>query len=179
MKKNIIISLALVSLLAACASKKPAEPLAAVPEPVPTPAPKKVEAAPTQPQTVAPAAKVAIDPLDVPGSLLSKRSVYYPFDVSAVQENDKPIVQAHAQYLAEHPARNVRLEGNCDERGSNEYNLALGQRRADGVKKMLELGGAKPSQLESVSYGEEKPRAFGHSEVSWWQNRRTDIHYMN
>jgi peptidoglycan-associated lipoprotein len=71
----------------------------------------------------------------------------------------------------------VRLEGNCDERGSNEYNLSLGQRRADGVKKMLELGGAKTGQVESTSYGEEMPKASGHDESSWSQNRRTDLRY--
>jgi peptidoglycan-associated lipoprotein len=97
--------------------------------------------------------------------------------VSAVQDADKPLVQAHAKYLADHPARKVRLEGNCDERGSNEYNLALGQRRADGVQKMLELGGAKPGQSSSVSYGEELPKASGHDEASWQQNRRTDLNY--
>jgi peptidoglycan-associated lipoprotein len=70
----------------------------------------------------------------------------------------------------------VRLDGNC-ECGSNEYNLALGQRRADGVKKMLELGGAKSAQMDSVSYGEEKPKASAHDEASWAQNRRTDLNY--
>jgi peptidoglycan-associated lipoprotein len=169
--KKIIISIVLVNLLAACASKKPAEPLAAAPAAAPVAA--------AAPQAVAPAAQTAVDPLNDPASILAKRSVYYPFDVSVVQDADKPVVQAHAQYLAEHADRTVRLEGNCDERGSNEYNLALGQRRADGVKKMLELGGAKAGQLDSVSYGEEKPRSYGHDEMSWSQNRRTDLHYMN
>ena len=117
------------------------------------------------------------DSLNDPSSILAKRSVYYPFDVDAVQDADKPVVQAHGKYLGANPNRKVRLEGNCDERGSNEYNLGLGQRRADGVQKMLELSGAKSSQLESVSYGEEKPRASGHDEASWAQNRRTDIKY--
>ena len=86
-------------------------------------------------------------------------------------------MQAHAEYLAKHPNRNVRLEGNADERGSIEYNLALGQRRADGVKKMLLVGGAKEGQIESVSYGEEKPVATAHNEAAWSQNRRTDLNY--
>ena len=94
-----------------------------------------------------------------------------------MQDADKPIVQAHAKYLGEHSDRKVRLEGNADERGSNEYNLALGQRRADSVMKMMVLGGAKASQLNAVSYGEEKPKATGHDEASWSQNRRTDIKY--
>jgi peptidoglycan-associated lipoprotein len=87
------------------------------------------------------------------------------------------LVLAHAKYLNEHPDRKVRVEGNADERGSNEYNLALGQRRAEGVKKLLELGGAKASQIETASYGEEKPKAIGHDETSWSQNRRSDIKY--
>ncbi len=120
---------------------------------------------------------MAVDPLNDPNSLLANRSVYYPHDVDAVQDADKPAVQAHANYLAEHPNRTVRLEGHADERGSSEYNLALGQRRAEGVKKMLVLGGAKDGQIETVSYGEEKPKASGHDETSWAQNRRTDIKY--
>jgi peptidoglycan-associated lipoprotein len=172
--KKLVISIVLVNLLAACASEKPMEV-------APPPAPKAVAPAaeaPAQPSTVeAPVVKVEVDPLNDPASILAKRSVFYPFDVSAVQEADKPIVQAHAKYLSEHASRKVRLEGNCDERGSTEYNLGLGQRRADGVKKMLELGGAKPGQLDSVSNGEEKPVAQGHNEAAWSQNRRTDLNY--
>jgi len=167
--KKLLISILLANLLAACASQKPVEPEAAAPEPAPV-----VEAPAPAP---APAPMVEVDPLDDPNSLLAKRSTYYPFDVSAVQDADKPIVQAHAKYLSEHPDRKVRLEGNCDERGSNEYNLGLGNRRANGVKQMLLLGGARASQIETVSYGEEKPRCTDHNEACWKQNRRTDIRY--
>lgn len=166
--KKLVISVLLVNLLAACASDKPKEVVADAPQAAP------VAAATPQ---AAPAAPVAIDPLDDATSILAKRSVYYPLDVDAVQEADKPALAAHAKYLGDHANRKVRLEGNCDERGSNEYNLALGQRRADGVKKMLELGGAKAAQLESVSYGEEKPKGTSHDEASWSQNRRTDLNY--
>ena len=165
--KKIVISVVLLNLLAACASQKPKE-VAAEPAPAPVAAPVATRAV---------EAPTAVDPLNDPNSILAGRSVYYPFDISAVQEADKPLVQAHAKYLSENPNRTVRLEGNCDERGSNEYNLALGQRRADGVQKMLELGGAKASQLTTVSYGEEKPRAEGHNEAAWKQNRRTDLNY--
>ncbi|MDO9010218.1 MAG: peptidoglycan-associated lipoprotein Pal [Gallionella sp.] len=169
--KKLVISIVLVNLLAACASQKPHETTA-------VPAAPAASAAATAPATAsAVAAKTAVDPLNDPTSILAGRSVYYPFDVAAVQDADKPLVQAHAAYLSKNTARNVRLEGNCDERGSNEYNLALGQRRADGVMKMLELGGAKTGQLDSVSYGEEKPKATGHEESSWSQNRRTDLNY--
>jgi len=164
--KKLLISIVLANLLVACASQKPKEPEAVAPAPaVETPAP-------------APAPMVAVDPLNDPASILSKRSVYFPFDVSAVQEADKPIVEAHGKYLSEHPDRMVRVEGNADERGSNEYNLALGQRRAESVKKMLELGGAKASQIETVSYGEEKPVCTEHNEACWKQNRRSDIKYQ-
>jgi peptidoglycan-associated lipoprotein len=121
---------------------------------------------------------VAVDPLNDPASILAKRSVYFPFDVSAVQDADKPILEAHGKYLSEHADRKVRVVGNADERGSNEYNLALGQRRAESVKKMLELGGAKASQIETVSYGEEKPVCTEHNEACWSQNRRGDIKYQ-
>src|ERR1019366_225818 len=167
--KKLVISIVLVNLLAACASEKPKAPEAAAP--VPPPVVTAPEAAP------APAPVVEVDSLNDPASILAKRSVYYPFDVSAVQDADKPVVLAHAKYLSEHPDRKVRVEGNCDERGSNEYNLALGQRRADSVKQMLVLGGAKASQIETVSYGEEKPRCTDHNEACWKQNRRSDIKY--
>ncbi|MBK9160859.1 MAG: peptidoglycan-associated lipoprotein Pal [Nitrosomonadales bacterium] len=160
--KKLVISIVLVNLLAACASQKPKEEAVAAPHAAPVKATQQA---------------AMVDPLNDPNSILAKRSTYYPFDVSVVQDSDKPLVQAHAQYLSQHPERMVRLEGNCDERGSNEYNLALGQRRADGVKKMLELGGAKASQLSAISYGEEKPRATDHDEAAWAQNRRTDLNY--
>jgi peptidoglycan-associated lipoprotein len=157
--KKLVISIVLVNLLVACANQPPKPPEAAAPIPAPAP----VETTPA--------------PLSDAASLLAKRSIYYPFDVSAVQDADKPIVEAHAKYLSEHPDRKVHIEGNTDERGSNEYNLALGQRRADSVKQMLIVGGAKASQIETASYGEEKPKATGHDEAAWSQNRRSDIKY--
>ena len=167
---NLVITVLLVSLLSACASKKPVEPVEETPVAAAKPAPGSTAAA-------APVAPVAVDPLNDPNSLLAKRSMYYPFDGYVVQDADKPAVQAHAKYLAEHPDRKIRVEGHADERGSNEYNLALGQRRADGVKSMLVLGGAKSSQIETASYGEEKPVASGHDEAAWSQNRRADLIY--
>ena len=175
--KKLVIGVLLVNLLAACASQKPKE-VAEEAKPAPVAeTPKTVEATPAPAPASAPAPMLAVDPLNDPNSILAKRSTYYPFDVYVVQEEDKPVVQAHAKYLSEHSNRNVRLEGNCDERGSTEYNLGLGQRRADGVKKMLEVGGAKDSQIETVSYGEEKPRLTCHEEKCWKENRRTDLNY--
>jgi peptidoglycan-associated lipoprotein len=108
---------------------------------------------------------------------LENRSVYFPFDIDAVQQADKETILAHGQNLADNPNLKVRIEGNADERGSSEYNLALGQRRANNTKKVLVLGGARSAQIEAVSYGEEKPKAVGHDEAAWAQNRRADIEY--
>lgn len=169
MMKKLSISVLLISMLAACASDKPAE----VAEAPAAEAPK--EAAPAQ--TAAEAAPVATDALNDANSILSKRSAYFDFDKSVVKDADKPMVQAHGQYLKENTARNVTVEGNADERGSSEYNLALGNRRAEAVKKMLVVSGSAASQVSTVSFGEEKPVAAGHNEAAWSQNRRADIVY--
>lgn len=182
-----IISLVLLGLLAACTTPKPK---VVEPEPVTTPAVVEpaADTASAVPPTVDSAAidltetdkAVTFDPKDElsdPKSILATRSIFYAVDVYTVADADKPLVQAHAKYLSEHSNRKLRLEGNSDEQGSNEYNLALGQRRADAVKKMLLLGGAKDNQVEAFSYGEEKPKAEGHEETFWSQNRRTDFNY--
>jgi peptidoglycan-associated lipoprotein len=167
-KKTALVMM-MAGLLAACASEKPK-----TTEQAPAPAPKAEAPAPEPAKPVTP---VAADPLDDPNSILAKRAAYFPFDVSAVQKGDKALLEAHAQYLAEHSNRSVRLEGNCDERGSDEYNLALGQRRADSVKKVLIAGGAKSGQIEAVSNGKESPKLSCHEEKCWKENRRTDIIY--
>ncbi len=118
------------------------------------------------------------DPLKDPGNVLSKRSVFFDFDSNLVKDEYKPVVAAHARYLQENRGKKIRVEGNADERGSREYNIALGQRRADAVRQMMQLLGAQASQIESVSYGEEKPRCTGHDESCWGQNRRGDIVYQ-
>jgi len=87
------------------------------------------------------------------------------------------VIQAHARYLREHPEVKVRIEGNADERGSSEYNLALGQQRSSGVQKVMTLLGVPESRIEAVSLGKEKPKATGHDETSWSENRRSDIVY--
>ena len=168
--KKITMSVLLISMLAACASDKPAAVAPAAPAAA-TEAP-----APVAEATKA-AAPVATDALNDANSVLAKRSAFFDFDKSAVKEADKPMVQAHGQYLAEHADRKVVVEGNADERGSSEYNLALGNRRAESVKKMLVLSGAKAAQISTASFGEEKPRASGHNEAAWSQNRRADIVY--
>ncbi len=112
-----------------------------------------------------------------PNSILSKRSIYYDFDKFDVKEEYRPLVEAHGKYLRENPSAKMLIQGNTDERGSREYNVALGQRRSDGVKRMLLLLGAKEAQIEAVSLGEEKPKAEGSNEQAWSQNRRSDMLY--
>ena len=113
-----------------------------------------------------------------PNNILSKRSIFFDYDSNIVKDEFKPIVTAHARYLQQHPNAKMRIEGNADDRGSREYNLALGQRRADAVKQMMQLLGAKAEQVESVSFGEEKPKCSQAEESCWAQNRRGDIAYQ-
>ncbi|HPP46132.1 MAG TPA: peptidoglycan-associated lipoprotein Pal [Accumulibacter sp.] len=112
-----------------------------------------------------------------PKSILSKRSVYFDYDSYEVKSEYKDLVTAHAKFLNENRQFKMLIQGNTDERGSREYNLALGQKRADAIKKMLALLGAREDQLESVSLGEEKPKNEGHNEAAWAQNRRGDMLY--
>jgi len=108
---------------------------------------------------------------------LAKRSIYFDYDKFDIQDKYRAMVEAHARFLSTHPERKMLIQGNTDERGSREYNLALGQRRADAAKRALTLLGAKESQVEAVSLGEEKPRATGKDEASYAENRRDDMLY--
>jgi len=119
----------------------------------------------------------ALKPYNDPNNVLYKRSVYFDFDKYDVKAEYKDLVAAHAKYLSENKDAKVLIQGNTDERGSSEYNLALGQKRADAVKKALSLLGVKDAQVESVSLGKEKPKADGHDEAAWSENRRSDILY--
>ncbi len=109
--------------------------------------------------------------------LLSKRRVYFAFDSSAVDDASRAVVEAHANYLAANKGTKVVLEGHADERGSREYNLALGERRAQAVERMVKVLGVSADRIKVVSFGEEKPLAAGHDEGSWSQNRRVEIVY--
>ena len=112
-----------------------------------------------------------------PKSILSKRSVYFDYDKYDVRADYKDLVTAHAKFLANNRQYKMLIQGNTDDRGSREYNLALGQKRADSVKKMLTLLGAREEQVESVSLGEEKPKNEGQGEAAWAENRRGDMLY--
>lgn len=115
--------------------------------------------------------------LDNPASPLSKRVIYFQYDSNDVLPEYVSIISAHAQYLTSHPQRSITLEGNTDERGTREYNIALGERRAQAVAKLLKVQGVSDSQVQTVSYGEEKPASPGHDEQAYQLNRRAEIVY--
>jgi len=117
------------------------------------------------------------DPLDNPSSPLAVRTIYFEYDSSEIKADDQESILAHGRYLAEHPGTSVSLDGHTDERGSREYNIGLGERRAQSVRRMLLFQGASDQQVEVISYGEEKPVADGHDESSYSQNRRVEIVY--
>jgi peptidoglycan-associated lipoprotein len=104
-----------------------------------------------------------------------KRSVYFEFDKYDIKAEYRPLLESHARWLKANPKAKLTIEGNADERGSREYNVALGQRRAEAVMKQLTLMGARAEQIEAISWGEEKPRRDGHDEAAWAENRRDDF----
>ncbi len=183
--RAVWISLLASTLLAACAGSPPDEqsgasvedrkpgavtPPAAQTKPVPGGGVARVDL--TQPK---PPAGYSI--LKDPKSILSKRSVYFDLDSFTIKEEFRPLVEAHAKYLRDNPTARILIQGNTDERGSREYNLALGQKRADAMKRMMLLLGAREEQVEAVSLGEEKPKAQGSTEEAYAENRRDDILY--
>jgi peptidoglycan-associated lipoprotein len=112
------------------------------------------------------------------GELLSKRIVYFDLDRADIRSDSQPVVAAHAAYLAKNPGQKVRLEGHADERGSREYNIGLGERRSQSVRRALLLQGVAEGQLATVSYGEERPAAAGSDEQAYAANRRVEIVYL-
>ena len=172
--QKFVLGLLLASLLAGCATEQAAQQKPAAVEDrtaKPTQAQPSADTRPLTPPTT------TLSPLKDPNNILSKRSLYYDYDKYDVKDEYKPLLQAHARYLAQNRNAKMLIQGNCDERGSREYNIALGQKRADGVKKMLLLMGAQESQLESVSLGEEKPRCTETTDECYSQNRRSDMLY--
>lgn len=181
MNSRLIMSMALVGLLAACSAKPvKEEPAAAVEEksPMEQAAPEQM-AEPMPDASTAPMSESATtaNPLTDPDNILSKRSVYFDFDKDEVKPEYRAMVEAHAKYLSQNPNASVAIQGNADDRGSREYNLSLGQRRAAAVKKVMNVYGASDKQIETVSYGEEKPRCSAMTEDCRAENRRADIVY--
>ena len=117
------------------------------------------------------------DPLNDPASILAKRSIYFDLDSYVIKDEFKPVLDAHAKYLVSRKDRKIIIQGNTDERGGREYNLALGQKRAEAVRRSLQALGVPDSQMEAISFGKEKPKAQGSNEAAWAENRRADIVY--
>ncbi len=185
---RVLLILLIASALAACATTQAPEtqppagvedraPGAAKPGPGVQPVPAKpvtgVDLTPARPAAAPPGTPPHRDPANV----LSQRSVYYDFDKYDIKDEFKPVIEAHARYLRENGGLKMLIQGNTDERGSREYNIALGQRRSEGVKRMLQLLGVREEQVEAVSLGEEKPKELGHTEEAWARNRRSDMLY--
>jgi peptidoglycan-associated lipoprotein len=172
MRQSLALAALTAILLAACSSQPPA----------PEQKPSSVEdrQASTVDSGVVKSEKVdpyGLAALKDPKSILAKRNVYFDFDQYVIKDEFKPLVEAHAKFLVANPGIKMLIQGNADERGSREYNLALGQKRAEAVKKALLLLGGKEEQVEAVSLGEEKPRCTEQTEECWAQNRRDDILY--
>jgi len=170
--KKLLIPALLSALLAACSTT-----------PLPEDGGAPVESRSGSGSGVAPVTAGGLDASGLPRELtdpkskLSQRSIYFDLDKYEVKDEYKDLVAAHAKYLVANKGFKVLLQGNTDERGSREYNLSLGQKRAEAVKRSLTLLGVKDDQIESVSLGEEKPKDAGHDEAAWSQNRRADILY--
>lgn len=163
--------LVLAAFLGACASQKRETPSEPQPEPQPRPS------QPVEVDRVNPTDYADSRNLDNPDSVLSQREIYFEFDSSAVRSEYLPLIQAHAAYVRANPSARMLLEGHADERGSREYNLGLGERRGMAVLELMRAEGASASQIEVVSYGEERPVCRQSSEPCWERNRRVEIVY--
>jgi peptidoglycan-associated lipoprotein len=168
---NVIpLLLIAATLITACGSTPPA-PSATQDAPADT---RAAHVAPLPAQT----ASRQVSELDDPNSPLAKRSLYFPYDNFTVDGKYDDLLRAHADFLGRHPEARMTIEGNADERGSHEYNLALGQKRAEAVRQVLRLTGVAEQQLEAISYGKERPKASCPEERCWSQNRRDDLIYV-
>ena len=170
--KRLAFIISSAALLSACSSPVKLAEVPVVERPV-----DKVAPVTDTTRDVRPVQTASVDPLNDPQGVLAKRSVYFDFDSYAVRDDGKSIVENHSAYLNKNKARKVLIQGNTDERGGTEYNLALGQKRAEAVRKAMGTLGVAESQMEAVSLGEEKPKASGSNEAAWTENRRADIVY--
>lgn len=179
---KIALLILAAGLLSACSSTPLTQPdgsaatantAAAAMTPATPPAMATQQAAPTQ----AVAATMLPPHLDAKSAISTERSVYFDYDGFAIKPQYSVMIERHGKYLASKPTLAVTIEGHADERGGSEYNLALGQKRAEALLRALQLYGVKPAQMEAISWGEERPKAAGHDEGSWAQNRRDDLQY--
>jgi peptidoglycan-associated lipoprotein len=168
-----------MTLIAACSTPQPPSPgsPAASPTAAPQPATPASPAAPGAAASRGATASTLAPHLDPKHPIATERSLYFDYDEFTIRRDDVALVERHGRYLAANPTLTVRIEGNADERGSSEYNLALGQKRAQAVATALRVFGVRDAQMEAVSWGEEKPRRAEHDEAAWAENRRADIVY--
>ena len=171
--KSLAFIVASAALLSACSSPVKLTDKAPVVDRSPD-APKTTVADPRDVQELQTG---SVDPLNDPQGVLAKRSVYFDYDSYVVRDDGKQVVESHSGYLNKNKGRKILIQGNTDERGGTEYNLALGQKRAEAVRKSMAALGVAESQMEAVSLGEEKPKAMGTGEAAWAENRRADIVY--
>ena len=169
---RLVLLAASAVLLSACSTPVKLNDTPVVERQAPVP---KAEVADTR--DVRPVETGSVDPLNDPQGVLAKRSVYFDYDSYIVRDDGKPIVASHSDYLNKNKGRKILIQGNTDERGGTEYNLALGQKRAEAVRRAMSSLGVAESQMEAVSLGEEKPKAMGSGESAWAENRRADIVY--
>ena len=170
--------------LAGCSST-PATPPAtvAVAAPAPAPAVPAPAPAPTPSPKPLPVPAITVTTVSLPlhldpkSAISTDRSVYFDFDGYAIKGEFNGLIERQANYLTSKPALAIKIEGNTDERGGREYNLALGQKRAEAVRKALKIYGVKDGQIEAISWGNERPTALGHDEAGWAKNRRADLVY--
>jgi peptidoglycan-associated lipoprotein len=168
LKAAAVLSIAVLALVVAgCAKKAPAPPPApptqTTPAPTPTPTPTP---APTPESTPAPAPAVSVSDL---------RTVYFPLDSYSLDDASRAVLDANAKLLRDRGDLSVRIEGHCDERGTVEYNMSLGEKRADTVRDYLVAAGVPAARLATISYGKERPAVDGHDEAAWSKNRRAEF----
>jgi len=166
---KMLLALASVAVVAGCSSTKLDKPAEV----------EKKDVATTTTTTTPPAAQATVATTDQSSKIVAPitldRVIYFDFDSYAVKDEFRPIVEAHANLLKANPSAKEVAEGHTDERGGSEYNLALGQKRAEAVVKQMEVLGVGESQLEAVSYGKERPAVDGHDESAWAKNRRVEL----
>ncbi|MBI3713339.1 MAG: peptidoglycan-associated lipoprotein Pal [Burkholderiales bacterium] len=168
--KTVALLISSIALMTACST-----PVKLEEKPVPI-VEKPQVVAPADTNVVKEVKAVEVDPLTV--GALAKRSVYFDYDQYVIKDEFKSLIEAHAKFLLANKGRKILVQGNTDERGSREYNIALGQKRAEAVRKAMAVFGVADAQIEAVSLGEEKPKATGSDEASWAENRRSDIVYQ-
>ncbi len=176
MTRRTLLILLTATLLFGCSTETKQEPVA-VEDRGAEPIPAVRDDSETQTYGIEEEGDSSFDALADPRGQLSVRIIYFEYDSSDIDAEYRPAIEAHAAYLSENSGTGMILEGHADERGSREYNLALGERRGQSVKRQMVLLGASASQIRVVSYGEERPAIGGHDEVSWQQNRRVEIIY--